>query len=179
MAQRYIMTAFGQDKVGIVADVTEIMYEHDCNLEDSNMTRLKDEFAIIFLFSSPEDNIDDDLKKATQQLEKTKGITAFFRKLDPEIEISNQNVKICHLYVQGIDQCGIVHKVSRYLADNQINIVRLSSKQYKSSGIPFYEIDIEVEVPLDLDFEKFKKGLRKVGDEIRVDIQIQSEEKFF
>ncbi|HSO20332.1 MAG TPA: ACT domain-containing protein [Desulfosarcina sp.] len=38
MAQRFIMTAFGKDRPGIVADVTEILFENGRNLEDTSMT---------------------------------------------------------------------------------------------------------------------------------------------
>ncbi|MDH3961719.1 MAG: amino acid-binding protein, partial [Desulfuromonadales bacterium] len=34
------MTAFGKDRPGIVADVTSVLYETGCNLEDSTMSML-------------------------------------------------------------------------------------------------------------------------------------------
>lgn len=36
------MTAFGKDRPGIVADVSQVLYENGCNLEDSTMTLLAD-----------------------------------------------------------------------------------------------------------------------------------------
>ena len=51
MEKRFIMTAFCKDRPGIVADVTEVIYENGCNLEDSTMTNMLDEFAIILLFT--------------------------------------------------------------------------------------------------------------------------------
>ena len=40
MEQKFIMTAFSKDRPGIVADVTEVIYENGCNLEDSTMTNM-------------------------------------------------------------------------------------------------------------------------------------------
>ena len=37
MNQKFIMIAFGKDRPGIVADVSGIIYENGCNLEDSSM----------------------------------------------------------------------------------------------------------------------------------------------
>ena len=51
MEEKFIMTAFCKDRPGIVADITETIYENGCNLEDSTMTSMLDEFAIILLFS--------------------------------------------------------------------------------------------------------------------------------
>jgi formyltetrahydrofolate hydrolase len=47
MQQRFIMTAFGHDRPGIVADVTQILYENGCNLEDTSMTLLAGQFTLI------------------------------------------------------------------------------------------------------------------------------------
>ena len=43
MEQKFIMTAFAEERPGIVADVMQVIYEHGCNLEDSTMTRLEDD----------------------------------------------------------------------------------------------------------------------------------------
>ena len=58
MQNRYIMTAFGKDRPGIVADVTSVLYETGCNLEDSTMSMLSDEFTINLLFSSSDEKIE-------------------------------------------------------------------------------------------------------------------------
>jgi predicted amino acid-binding ACT domain protein len=50
MEKKILMTAFCKDRPGIVADITEIIFQAGCNLEDSTMTSMLDEFAII-LFS--------------------------------------------------------------------------------------------------------------------------------
>ena len=47
MEKKFILTAFSKDRPGIVADISEVIYENGCNLEDSTMTSMLDEFAII------------------------------------------------------------------------------------------------------------------------------------
>jgi glycine cleavage system transcriptional repressor len=51
MEKKFIMTAFSKDRPGVVADVTEALYENGCNLEDTTMTSILNEFALILLFS--------------------------------------------------------------------------------------------------------------------------------
>ena len=173
MSKRYILTAFGQDRVGIVADVTQVMYELGCNLEDSEMTRLSDEFAVIFLFSAPRDDIEDQLSSACRRLELDKGIAAFYRPLGEPRPQQGTGI-LSNLHVEGLDQCGIIYKVSRYLADNQVNIIRVHSKQHFSpqSGTALYSVDLEVELPEHLGLTELKKGLQHVADALHVDIQI-------
>ena len=47
MEKKFVMTAFCKDRPGIVADITEIIFQAGCNLEDSTMTSILDVFAII------------------------------------------------------------------------------------------------------------------------------------
>ena len=76
------MTAFGEDRPGIVADVTRILYENGCNLEENSMTLLADEFTLILLFSCSSEGIEEELQRECRRLEREKGISAFLRPLD-------------------------------------------------------------------------------------------------
>jgi len=51
MRRWFAMSAIGRDRPGIVADLAELIYECDCNLEDSRMTILGSEFAVLLLLS--------------------------------------------------------------------------------------------------------------------------------
>ncbi len=42
MEQKFILTAFGKDRPGIVADIAEIIFEHQCNLENVSPEALKE-----------------------------------------------------------------------------------------------------------------------------------------
>lgn len=172
MTTRYIMTAFGQDRVGIVADVTEIIYEHDCNIEESDMIRLSDEFVIIFLFSCSKDNIEDSLLNACRRLERDKRIIAYFRALEEEVIVLEEHKPTHKLHIEGIDLGGILYKVSRLLAENDINIIHLFSQKGYSplTGTTIYKADIEVQISAEQPVEEFKKKLRKTGNELHVDI---------
>jgi glycine cleavage system transcriptional repressor len=82
MEHVYIMNAFGKDRPGVVADVSRLIFECGGNLEDSAMTRLEDEFAIILLFSVESENAGDPLLNDCRRLEKEKGVSAFFSAVD-------------------------------------------------------------------------------------------------
>ena len=49
MKRWFALSAIGRDRPGIVADLAELIYECDCNLEDSSMTILGSEFAVLLL----------------------------------------------------------------------------------------------------------------------------------
>lgn len=176
MKTRFIMTAFGQDRPGLVADVTEMLFEHDCVLEDSEMTKLSDEFAIIFLFSSQDEEVEGKLSLACRRLEREKGASAFFRSLGSGVHIEEKAGDRHKLHMEGLDKGGLLYRVSSFLAEQNINIIRLHSHRDFSplSGTALYTIDMEILRPQELPFQEFRRGLRQVGNSLHVDIQVDS-----
>ena len=91
MKQWFALSAIGRDRPGIVADLAELIYECDCNLEDSSMTILGSEFAVLLLLTGEEPGIAERLSAACKRLEWEKRLTVFFRPLDAEpIAVSRQ-----------------------------------------------------------------------------------------
>ena len=161
MEKKFIMTAFSKDRPGIVADVTEVLYEHGCNLEDSTMTNMLDEFAIILLFTGKGDGLEEKLSGDCRRLEREKGITAFIRPVEAEDKGTPVNIITKTINVEGIDQTGIVFKISRYLANNNINIESLTTKRTTSpeSGTALYFMEIRAQVPEQISIEQLENGL--------------------
>lgn len=172
MGNRYIMTAFGKDRIGIVADVTRLLYENDCNLEDTSMSMLADEFTLSLLFSSQQADIEEKLAKDCRRLEMEKGISAFVRPLSAARQKTSKGYKTCTLHIEGLDQAGIVYKTSQFLADNGLNIISLTStaKASPESGAPIYSMDIHVQVPEQVPLDEVEDKLAGVADELHVDV---------
>ena len=175
MANRYIMTAFGKDRAGIVADVTRLLYENDCNLEDTTMSMLADEFTLNLLFSSQVPNIEELLTRECRRLELDKKISAFVRPLQPQQGKIQKNFKTCTLHIEGLDQAGIVYKTSQFLADHRLSIIQLDSATSASpqSGATIYNMTIHIQVPEDLPFDQLEEELSSVADELHVDITME------
>lgn len=174
MGNRYIMTAFGKDRVGIVADVTRLLYENDCNLEDTSMSMLADEFTLSLLFSSQQADIEEQLAKECRRLEMEKEISAFVRPLQSGQKKAAKGYKTCTLHIEGLDQAGIVFKTSQFLADNQLNILRLNStaKASPQSGATIYCMDIHIQVPEQISLDQVEDKLTSVADELHVDVMM-------
>jgi glycine cleavage system transcriptional repressor len=175
MEKRYIMTAFGMDRPGVVADVTELLYECGCNLEDSTMTRLADEFAVILLFTSRKAGIEETLAKECRRLEREKGISAFFREAERGKGKAEGNRALHSVRVEGVDHTGIVYRVSRLLASLGANIENLSSNIAHSpeSGTARYRMEILVKVPGGVSLDELRRALSRTGEELDVDIALE------
>lgn len=163
----YILIAIGEDKPGIVAKVTEILFKNGFNIEDSSMTRINNEFAIMLILKGEKDlNL---LKKEFESLEK-ENLTIILKELSKSVvEKERKKLPLFNIVVYGADKPGIVYKVSKLLADEGINISDLRTEKINSLYIMF----IEAEFPLDVDILDFNNKIEKLKEELQVDIKVE------
>lgn len=178
MSKKFLLTAFSKDRPGIVADLSQVIYENGCNLEESSMTYLAGEFAILLLLSTSGVNDGDAQEKLStecRRLEREKGITAFIRPVTEEVPKKKTDFITKTIHVEGLDQAGIVYKVSKFLADNNINIstLKTETKLSPQSGAAMYVMEIVVEIPAQLSLQTVEDGLNRIGDQLNVDVSLE------
>lgn len=174
MENKFIMTAFGKNRPGIVAGISQVIFENGCNLEDSNMGRLADEFTLILLLSGQGDNLQEKLSRDCKRLEMEKDVFVFLRPLDyhsPDVPYTNDFRTIS---VEGLDHAGIVFSISKMLADKNINIETLKSRKRNSpnSGTAIFSMEIQVDIPDNVSITDLDKELDLLANELNVDIQL-------
>ncbi len=174
---RYSLTAIGSDRPGIVAAVTKVLFTHNCNIEDSSMTILADEFAMILITSIPEDANIDALKKDLTEVELDLALGITLREI---LEDSgNRTGNSTHLVtVSGSDRPGIVYKTVNFLAKWDINITDLATKVIKGEEKPLYIMLMEVRFPENLDDETIKSSIKTLGESMNVKIEIKEIESY-
>lgn len=171
MKRQIALSAVGKDQPGIVAALTQVFFENRCNLEDSSMTRLEGDFAILLLISLPEDGAAADLKKAVEPVAQKWGLTFSMRELPPEeMELEATGTLPYTLVVYGVDHPGIVYKIAQAAADERVNITDLRTHVTPGPKNPLYSLVMEVEVPGAAIAESFGKKLESVKKELKVEI---------
>jgi len=166
----FIIVAIGEDKPGIVAKVTEILFKNGFNIEDSSMTRLNNEFTIMLIVKG--DKSLEHLKQEFSQLEK-EGLTIIIKEVSEDvINKPRKKLPIFNIAVYGSDKPGIVYKVSKLLADKGINISDLRTEKVNSLYIMF----IESEFPEEVNILEFNREIEKLKQELDVDIEIENVE---
>src|SRR2546425_7586761 len=117
MKRWFALSAIGRDRPGIVADLAELIYECDCNLEDSSMTILGSEFAVLLLLSGEGADVERRLTAGCKRVEWEKRLTVFFRPLEESPKAAYRRGNHMECVVTGMDKAGIVARVARTLAD--------------------------------------------------------------
>jgi len=176
MKKWFALSAIGHDHPGFVADLTELIYECDCNLEDSSMTILGGEFAVLLLLSGQGVDLDRRLSNACKRLEWEKRLTVFIRPLEGEPTPfgAGQQLLSYELQATGIDKAGIVARVARCLANHNINITHMEthSRPEPNSGTTIYTMQIRMVVPAQTDLPTLHEDLDRIADELHIHIDL-------
>ena len=174
MKSWYALSAIGRDRPGIVADLAELIYECDCNLEDSSMTILGSEFAVLLLLSSAGPDSEQRLSAGCKRLEWEKRLTVFFRLLEgePFPYAACALARRYSLQAIGVDRAGIVAKIARCLADHAVTIAEMTtqSRREPESGTPIYVMRMELDVPQQADTAMLGRRLQAIGEDLQVEV---------
>ncbi len=174
MSTNVVITGAGRDRVGIVADLSEALYESGCNLLDSSMTLLRNEFAVIMMAQIPDEQSVDELRAKLSSLEHKLGLHLILRELsDEEIEEPGQSGNPYIVSVYAGDKPGIVAGVTRALSDLGANLTDVETKRTSSDNSLFLMI-LEIEVSDEIGESRLRETLNRVSKELSVDISMEA-----
>ncbi len=170
-----ILSAIGRDKPGLVAELAQLIYDADSNLEDSRMTILGTDFAVILLCSSSSSDSVDRIVTGAKRLERDHGLTILVRTLDeaPRPAVPAPGTRLYRVTAVGEDRAGIVAAICGVLAERGVNVAELSSRSRPGpGGSPHYELSIAAEVPDSVDHRDLREALEEKGDELVIDVAL-------
>jgi glycine cleavage system transcriptional repressor len=177
MAQRWIVTALGKDRPGIVAGVTKLLYGLGCNLEDSAMTRLEGEFAIMLIFSVPAKQTAERLRRAFAPLERRLRLAVHLKPLTKsEASAPSKRGHGYLISVYGADRPGIVFRMSELLARSGINITDVHTHRSARGGPSLYLLLLEVEIPAQRSVASLEAKLKQTAKRLGVEVSLRPSE---
>jgi glycine cleavage system transcriptional repressor len=175
MQRWFILSAIGKDRPGLVAELARLVFDADANLEDSRMTILGTDFAVILLCSSTSDNAGDRLAVGVKRLERDHGLTILLRHLEdgPRPAVPAPGTRVYRVEAFGEDRAGIVAAICGVLAERSVNILDLSTRSRPGpGGSPHYEMVISVEVPDDLENRELREALEVEANRLVIDVEL-------
>ena len=81
MSQLIVLSAVGSDRAGVVQDISEVILSCGGNIEESRMTTLGSEFAVLMLVSGNWHTLNR-LEKGLERLEAKDNLSFSIRKTD-------------------------------------------------------------------------------------------------
>ena len=168
-----VVTIVGPDRRGLVAEITETIVEHHASIEESRMSRLGGDFAIIMLVAI--DAAQKEMCCAALEKLEDHGLEVFSRVTDLSRIEKFKGFVPYEVSVWGADHEGIVHHVAEYLAELRIQVDDMETHVTKApvTGTPLFSMHAEVQSPPEISLPQLREKLEKLGDHLGVDIGVK------
>ena len=172
--EKVVISVLGPDRPGIIASVSRLLYEKDCNIENVSQTILQSEFSGIFIVALPSNQTAEGLQKDLNTELNSLDLYAFVKYLrQPAVNSSVREGQPFVITSKGPDRKGLVAGITEVIARYGANVTNLQAI-FKGGEVPLNNIMIyEVDVPSDIDQQAFYKDLRSKAHDLALDISIQ------
>lgn len=172
MKKYFVISALGKDRPGIINDLSKAVLDSGCNVEDSRMTVLGGEFALIQMVSGHWSAITR-LERLLPALEKKLDLTLQSRHTEPRA--STQERLPYTVDVVTMDHPGIVHQVADFFASRGINIEEMGSWTYPAAhtGTPMFSLSLTVSIPAEVHIGRLRDEFTGFCDNLNLDATIE------
>src|SRR5690242_6120475 len=159
-----ILTVLGDDRPGLVSDLSAPISAHGASWERSQMSRLAGKFAGIVLVSVP----DSELAALTTdlgELEEANGLQVSLERTDAPSVPQSQRLQ---LELLGADHPGIVAEISAALAERHVSIEELSTDVVDApmAGGTLFEARAVLNAPPVASTDELRSMLESLADEL-------------
>lgn len=169
-----VLTVIGDDRSGLVSALSGVIAQHGGSWERSQMARLAGKFAGIVLVAVPDDRADA-LVQALGPLsaDGLLDVTAERGRLNDDPPASTR----LSLELVGADRPGIVHDITRVLAEHHVSIEELhtDTRPAPMSGDMLFEARATMVAPHSVPIDELRAVLEALADELMVDIALSTD----
>ncbi len=139
-----VIATVAEDRPGIVSELSKIVHDLGLNIEDSRMTVLGGEFAVLMSVAGDESALEALDSQLSGQASKG-GFAYLFRRTGARTQGEHQ---IFTASIEAMDHPGIVSSVTRFFSDRGVNIRELATETTRAphTGAPVFNLTMEVEV---------------------------------
>lgn len=174
MNQSLILTVIGPDRTGLVEAVARHVTAHGGNWLESRMARLAGKFAGILRVQVPDEQVEE-LTASLRDLGAAGSDEALTIVIEKAIDdAAAAGGRRLTLHLVGQDHPGIVHDLSRSLAEAGVNIEELETATANApmSGETLFEATATLGIPDSVDMDKLRGQLEELAEHLVVDLTI-------
>jgi glycine cleavage system regulatory protein len=168
----FILTVIGDDRPGLVSDVSAPINAHGASWERSQMSRLAGKFAGIVLVSVASEKLDE-LVQDLEGLQDQGLLVTVERTGEP----THRELQRLHLELLGADHPGIVAEISAALAEHGVNIEELSTdiRDAPMAGGTLFGARAVLTAPAETSTDALQSTLEGLAHELMVDITLSDD----
>lgn len=141
-----VISALGEDHPGLINELSRVILDQGCNIEDSRMTVLGGEFAAILLVEGKWNTLAK-VENLLPELERNLGMSIIAKRTG---ERASDRASLPYAVdVIAMDHPGIVNNLAGFFSERGINIEDLSTASYAAphTGTPMFSVHMTVGIP--------------------------------
>lgn len=167
-----VISALGEDHPGIVNQISKIVLEHGCNIEDSRMTVLGGEFAAMLLVEGKWNTLAK-IENSLPELERQLGMTIISKRTGQRG--GGANLLPYGVDVVAMDHPGIVNNLAGFFAERGINIEDMATNTYAAAhtGTPMFAVHMTVGIPADMHIAGLREEFMDYCDALNLDAVLE------
>jgi glycine cleavage system transcriptional repressor len=168
MKQLIASSAIGNDRTGLVYDLTRVVVDCGGNVLESRMTALGNEFAVLMLVAGNWHTLAK-LEGELAKLGESSGLTVVSRRTEirpPRTDMVSYTVDVVCL-----DQPGVLHSLAGFFSSRGIDIGDISTRTYNAAhtGAPMFSLYMVVHVPTRIHVAALREEFMDVCDHLNLD----------
>lgn len=163
-----MISALGKDRPGLVSELSQVILNSGCNIEDSRMSILGGEFALIMMVSGAWNNVaklEDQLNAVQDKL----GLIMHCRRTQAR-SLTHEEIPY-NIEVISLDHPGIVQKITGFFSGRNINIHDMYTTSHRAAhtGSPMFALSMTVELPAATHISTLRDQFMEFCDELNLD----------
>jgi glycine cleavage system transcriptional repressor len=168
MKQLVVITAVGDDRPGVVHDLSRVVLDCGGNIVESRMTALGSDFAMLLLVSGNWHTLAK-LESELKKLEENQGLNIMLRRTEARPADSDRVPYA--IDVVCLDQAGIVFNLASFFACREIEIAELNTRSYSAAhtGAPMFAVQMSVNIPSDMQISVLRDEFMDFCDQLNLD----------
>jgi len=171
MSQLIVLSAIGNNRTGVVQDISKVVLACGGNIEESRMTTLGAEFAVLMLVSGNWHT----LNKLETALHKLTGddLTIAVRKTDKRADHVDRMPYAVD--VVSLDAQGIVFNLAEFFASRDIEIEDVATRSYAAAhtGAPMFAVQMAINIPSSESISRLRDDFMELCDRLNLDALLE------
>ena len=173
MSDALVITALGNDKPGIVKKLSKTILENGGNITESHMMVLGGEFAMMLLITG-DDPVLNKIKTRLDTIGDSLDLTLVAKETQRKVE--SQKRLPYQISVVSMDHPGIVHDISDFLSNRDLNIEEIETTTYPAAhtGTTMFSLDMTISIPANSSVHALRDEFITFCDDLNLDATIES-----
>ena len=163
-----VINVLGEDRPGLLLDLSRIILDCGCSIQDSYITVFGLECVAMLLVHGNWNTLAK-LETQLKRAEEEHGLTITIKRTGPR-NIS-QDALPYSVEVIALEAPGIVNHLAAFFASRSINIEELSTRSYSAphTGSPMYSVNMAIGIPASLHVALLREEFLDYCDELNLD----------